>query len=173
MRCGQHGGDPAAEHPQSGREKVAVEVVETALPTESLLNARVTPADFLDCYAVPASLSPREAARTIVSFPKWARALLFVRRIVTVPFGLSQDGPSATDKIGPFPVEQESENELIAGFDDKHLDFRIAVLSQDARVYLATWVHPHNIGGRLYLSSILPFHVLIARDALRRVASVG
>ncbi|MCG8696347.1 MAG: DUF2867 domain-containing protein [Minwuiales bacterium] len=36
-------------------------------------------------------------------------------------------------------------------------------------VFLATRVHPHNIAGRLYLRTILPFHILIARDALARV----
>jgi hypothetical protein len=43
-------------------------------------------------------------------------------------------------------------------------------MSQAGNVYLATWVHTHNIGGRLYLAAILPFHVLIARNALGRVA---
>ena len=36
---------------------------------------------------------------------------------------------------------------------------------------LATWVHPHNRAGRLYLKAILPFHILIARDALARVGA--
>jgi hypothetical protein len=38
-------------------------------------------------------------------------------------------------------------------------------------VFLATWVHPHNIGGRVYLTTILPFHILIARNALARVGA--
>ncbi|MEM7636150.1 MAG: DUF2867 domain-containing protein, partial [Pseudomonadota bacterium] len=70
-----------------------------------------------------------------------------------------------------FPVETETARELIAGFNDKHLNFRVSVLSQDGRVFLATWVHPHNIGGRLYLKTILPFHILIARNALARVGA--
>jgi len=92
-----------------------------------------------------------------------------VRRIVTTPFGLSNDGPDASDKVGIFPVETENEQELIAGFDDKHLEFRISVLSIEGRIYLATWVQPHNIGGRIYLKTILPFHILIVRNALARV----
>ena len=97
--------------------------------------------------------------------------LLQIRRLVTAPFGLSSDGPDAEDKVGVFPVESETECELVAGFDDKHLNFRVSVMSLDGRVYLGTWVHPHNLGGRLYLRAIMPFHILIARNALSRVAS--
>jgi len=53
------------------------------------------------------------------------------------------------------------------------LDFRVAVISQDDQIFLATWVHPNNIGGRLYLRAIMPFHVAISRNALRRVAAVS
>ncbi|MEM9342087.1 MAG: DUF2867 domain-containing protein [Pseudomonadota bacterium] len=146
-------------------------VTASSLHPNSALRPLVQPGDFLDCFSVDATLSPRRAAEVITSFPSWARWLLVVRRIVTAPFGLSQDGPKAPDKVGPFPVESETDHELIAGFDDKHLNFRVSVYSDDGRVSLATWVHPHNIGGRIYLRTILPFHILIARDALRRVAN--
>ena len=60
-----------------------------------------------------------------------------------------------------------------SGFDDRHLEFRVSVLSRDGRVSLATWVHPHNLGGRLYLAAIMPFHIMVARNALARVARHG
>ena len=144
-------------------------VMATALPEQSQLHERIAFGDFLDCYCVPADTTPRHAAEIITEFPGWARFLMAIRNALTKPFGLSNDGPPTRDKVGIFPVESETENELIAGFDDRHLDFRISVLSLDRHIYLATWVHPHNIGGRLYLNAILPFHVLIARDALARV----
>lgn len=148
-----------------------VKVIESQLPQGSVLADRVSPTDFLDCFEVSSDIAVRKAANIIVDFPIWAKFLLLIRKVVTVPFGLSNDGPPAADKIGPFPVELETENELIAGFNDKHLDFRVSVISQDKKVYLATWVHPNNVGGRFYLSVILPFHVLIARNALLRVAA--
>jgi hypothetical protein len=147
-------------------------VTATDLPAPSQLRGRISSNDFLDCYSVASDLSPRQAATVITEFPRWARFLLLIRRAVTSPFGLSNDGPPASDKLGAFPVESETDDELIAGFNDKHLDFRISVLSQNGRVFLATWVHPHNLGGRLYLKSILPFHILIARNALARVGTV-
>lgn len=146
-------------------------VTATDLPAHSLLSERVGSTDFLDCFCVASDLSPRRAAEVITDFPGWARFLLHIRKVVTAPFGLSNDGPAAPDKVGIFPVETETRRELIAGFNDKHLDFRVSVISQDDQVFLATWVHPHNIGGRLYLKTILPFHILIARNALARVGA--
>lgn len=147
------------------------QVIACELPANSHLHDRVSPPDFLDCYSVSSDATPRRAAEIITDFPRWARFLLLIRRVVTAPFGLSNDGPEAPDKLGPFPVELETNSEIIAGFNDRHLDFRVSVVSQNDRVSLATWVHPHNFGGRLYLKAILPFHILIARNALRRVAA--
>lgn len=146
------------------------EVIASELPAHSALHDRVSTTDFLDCFSVPSNMSSRAAAEIITDFPGWARFLLQIRRAMTAPFGLSTDGPEAADKVGPFPVEIETATELIAGFNDKHLDFRVSVFAQEGRVSLATWVHPHNIGGQLYLKTILPFHILIARNALARVA---
>lgn len=144
-------------------------VSKSSLPTCSALNQRRVPDDFLDCYTVAAAMPVREAANIITDFPAWARFLLLIRRIVTAPFGLDNDGPDVPDRVGIFPVESETPEEIIAGFDDKHLNFRVAVLALDDTISLATWVHPHNIGGRVYLAAIMPFHIAIARDALRRV----
>lgn len=148
----------------------AARVVATELPSDSLLRHRVGAGDFVDCYSVLSETSARRAAEIITAFPAWARILLMIRRLVTAPFGLSNDGPDAADRVGIFPVEEETDQELIAGFNDRHLDFRVSVLSRNGRVFLATWVHTHNLGGRLYLNAIMPFHILIARNALARVA---
>lgn len=144
-------------------------VTKIPLPTSSALHDRRTPGDFLDCYAVTAAMSVRDAAVVITDFPYWARLLLLIRRIVTTPFGLDNDGPATADRVGIFPVESETATELIAGFDDKHLDFRVSVLAHDDKISLATWAAPHNVGGRIYLAAIMPFHVAIARNALTRV----
>ncbi len=139
------------------------------LPETSLLHKRCQPGDFLDCYSVASDLPPRTAADIITAFPGWAMALVRLRGLLVAPFGISASGPSAEDKVGIFPVEHDDGTELIAGFNDRHLDFRVSVHSEGGRVSLATWVHRHNLGGRLYLALILPFHILIARNALARV----
>lgn len=146
-----------------------IPVTKSPLPADSALNERRVPHDFLDCYTVAAAMPVREAANIITDFPGWARFLLLIRRVLTVPFGLDNDGPAAPDRVGIFPVESETPDELIAGFNDKHLDFRVSVFALEGTISLATWVKPHNIGGRAYLAAIMPFHIAIARNALRRV----
>lgn len=143
------------------------------LSARSLLHKRFKTGDFLDCYSVESDLPPRQAAEIITTFPAWAQLLVKLRTVLVTPFGLSTSGPEDVDKVGIFPVEQDTETELIAGFDDRHLDFRVSVLSENGRVSLATWVHRHNLGGRLYLAAIMPFHILIARNALARVRSAS
>ncbi|PJI91297.1 uncharacterized protein DUF2867 [Yoonia maricola] len=140
------------------------------LPANSGLHTRRTKGDFLDCYTVTSDMDVRRAAKIITDFPAWGKMLLQVRRVITAPFGLDNDGPNVADKVGIFPVESETDDELIAGFDDKHLNFRVAVMSHAGQVSLATWVAPHNIGGRIYLAAIMPFHIAIVRNALARVA---
>lgn len=144
-----------------------------SLPNISGLHAWRKAGDFLDCYSVKSDMPARAAADVIADFPRWAQFLLVIRRIVTAPFGIDNDGPDARDKMGIFPVESETPTEVIAGFDDKHLNFRVSVLSHEGQISLATWVAPHNIGGRIYLATIMPFHIAIARNALRRVATAS
>jgi hypothetical protein len=59
----------------------------------------------------------------------------------------------------------------VLGVDDRHLDFRASVLLRraDNRLAITTAVRCHNLLGRLYLASILPFHILVAADVLRRL----
>ena len=142
-----------------------------ALSGDSLLHAHIAPGDFLDCYAVTSAASARDAAAIITAFPPWAMALVRLRNILMAPFGLMGEGPATGNSLGPFPVTAEDAREVIAGFDDRHLDFRISVRAEAGTVSLATWVHPHHLGGRAYLAAIMPFHILIARNALMRVAA--
>lgn len=138
------------------------------LPETSELWSHVSPGDFLDGYAVSSELSPRDAADAGLRLPGWADALLNVRNALVRPLGLKTDTGAEI-----FPVVYESADEIILGTDDKHLNFRIAVMQQEGRVHMATWVHRNNLLGRVYLAVIMPFHVVIVRDAMRRIARSG
>ncbi len=145
-------------------------VTRATLPADSALHPHITPGDFVDCYRAACALSPRAAAELIVDMPVWAAALLRLRNLLVRPFGLHTDAPPAEDCIGMFPVELDTNQELIAGFDDSHLNFRLSVLQQDGMLYLSTWVHRNNLLGHVYLAVVLPFHILIVRNGLRRAA---
>ncbi len=148
-----------------------IHVQSQALAPDSPLHSHCAAGDFLDCYSVRSDAALHDAAETITRFPAWAQFLVAIRGILVAPFGLKASGTSDGPMIGPFPITQETENEIIAGFDDRHLDFRVSIRAENGRVSLATWVHPHNFGGRAYLATIMPFHILIARNALTRVAA--
>lgn len=144
-------------------------VTRTPLPAGSRLWAKVTKGDFIDGYAVDSPLTPRQAAEIGLTMPKWAKALLELRNAITRPLGLKSESTAQGDGA-IFPVEYEGPDELILGTDDKHLDFRICIRNEGGRIHMATWVHRNNAMGRAYLAAVTPFHVLIVRDAMRRIA---
>jgi Protein of unknown function (DUF2867) len=137
------------------------------LPRASTLWSLHQPGDFLDCYSVASTLSPRDAAARGLALPGWAQHLLGLRNLLVRPFGLK----TGTVEGPIFPTCHETADEIILGTDDRHLNFRIGVIRQDGRLYMSTWVHPHNLWGRAYLRLVLPFHILISRGAVARMAS--
>src|SRR5437899_137678 len=110
--------------------------------------------------------------------PLWIESLTSLRNILVTPFGLKTSGASRTaprEMIGIFPVVSETPERLVAGFNDKHLDFRVVVdvaNSGTARnVTATTLVKTHNWLGRTYLAIIVPFHRQIVPTLLRRIAA--
>jgi hypothetical protein len=71
---------------------------------------------------------------------------------------------------GGFPVVSRSTDEVVLGFDDRHLDFRIVAVVDGGFVTLTTVVRWHNAWGRAYLAAIMPFHRAIAARMLEGVA---
>ena len=142
------------------------------LPAQSLLHGYIRPGDFVDCYRCISNLDVDTAAARAMAFPVWANWLLRLRNIAVIPFGLSAALPekAGDETIGHFPLVERNDNEVILGFDDKHLDFRISILTDGSRAFGATWVRRHNRLGYAYLAAVMPFHVLIMRNAVGQVA---
>jgi hypothetical protein len=145
-------------------------------------NALLPGAQFADAYRIEVNdraLNARQAAeRTIARQPRWAEALVTLRNILVTPFGLKTSGASTTasrEMVGIFPIVSERPDRLVAGFNDKHLDFRIVVdiatSGATQNVTATTLVLTHNWLGRTYLAVIMPFHRLIVRTLLRQVAA--
>jgi hypothetical protein len=139
-------------------------------------------AQFADAYRIEVddlTLNARQAAeRMIARQPRWAEALVTLRNILVTPFGLKTSGASTSaprEMVGIFPIVSERPDRLVAGFNDKHLDFRLVVdvAASGARrnVTATTLVLTHNWLGRTYLAIIMPFHRLIVRALLRQVAA--
>jgi hypothetical protein len=139
-------------------------------------------AQFADAFRVTvtdAKLNARAAAERIFSrSPRWVTMLLDLRNAIVAPFGLKTSGASEAKSggmVGLFPVLSETSGQLIAGFNDHHLDFRVVIDvasvdgSRDQDVTATTLVLTHNRLGRAYLAAILPFHRLITRSLLGQV----
>jgi hypothetical protein len=147
-------------------------ITKCELPVQSLLHSYVTPGDFVDCYRCESQMDIDAAAANAMAFPGWVNWLLRLRNVVVKPLGLSGAQPKG-DTIGHFPVDRRNETEVILGFDDSHLNFRISVLVDGTHAYAATWVHRNNALGRAYLAVIMPFHIVIMRNAIGQVASAS
>jgi hypothetical protein len=81
------------------------------------------------------------------------------------------------EKIARFTLFAQGENEIVAGGDDKHLDFRVSVLRVNEggadKVVLTTVVSPHNFFGKAYLFFILPFHRVGVRTIMSNAVAAG
>src|ERR1700728_2611147 len=145
-------------------------------------DALLAGAQFVDAYSIVfdgSRLDARNAAeRMVLRQPRWAEALLTLRNMLVTPLGLKTSGASRTtprEMIGIFPIVSETPGQLVAGFNDSHLDFRfvvdVATSGDRQQVTATTLVLTHNLLGRTYLALILPFHRLIVRAMLRQVAA--
>lgn len=137
-------------------------------------------AQFSDAYSVmtdDTTLDARSAAQKMfATSPRWVKSLMKMRDAIVAPFGLKTEkiANRATDRVGIFPVISETPARIVAGVDDRHLDFRVVVEISDPgprrRVTATTIVLTHNWLGRVYLATIMPFHRLVVRALLRQVA---
>ena len=158
---------------------VKVQIAECDVPTVSVLDRElIDNADFRDSYRVP--LSRNDLSITDIFFavfahlPFWSKIVLIIRNKAASLVGL--EAPTAADilnikvrdryavgeKIGVWPIFFLNENELVAGRDNKHMDFRLSVLKMpddDATsVVISTVCTVRNVFGRYYLSAIVLFH---------------
>jgi hypothetical protein len=139
-------------------------------------------AQFVDAFrldgAGPALDARRAAERMMGRSPRWVEALVTLRNILVAPFGLKKSGggrDAPRDMIGIFPVLSQTSQRLVAGFDDRHLDFRVVVevaaAGSTQNVTATTLVLTHNLLGRTYLAVIVPFHRLVVRALLRQIVA--
>ncbi len=125
------------------------------------------------------------------STPAWITSLMKLRNSLVAVFGLKTGDVSKKQaalpdafslqpgmRVGPFRVISSTSNELIAGDEDKHLDFKVSLLvtinkadPQSKDVTLTTVVWYHNFFGRFYFFFVKPFHRLIVKASLRIIRS--
>ena len=122
---------------------------------------------FADAYRAPAppGMDAIEATRLAFAHgPVWIRTLMGLRNRLGRLVGLKPARASG------FPVLRQSADEVVLGFDDWHLDFRIVVEIAGGFATVTTLVRWHNAWGRAYLAAVMPFHRVIAT---RMIEGVG
>ena len=141
----------------------------TAIPAVPCADAeRILPGhQFADAYKVPAPHGVDAIAATRMAFAHgswWIRTLMGLRNRLGRAVGLKPAPASG------FPVISQSVDEVLMGFDDKHLDFRVVVTVAGGFATVTTIVRWHNAWGRVYLAAIMPFHRAIAARIIESVA---
>ncbi len=141
------------------------------VPRHLVAAAGLKGSDFADAFAVslppgsPADAREWYAAFGPAAVPPWVRALMAVRTVLVRPLGL-RTGPS-----GLFPLLSESEETVVAGVDDRHLDFRLVLhvrpTAECRELVVVTVVRRHKALGRAYFSVVRPFHARVVPAMLR------
>ena len=105
--------------------------------------------------------------------PGWISFLLRLRNRVVRPFGLRSVVMKAGEQVGGFPIVHVSARQVILGFDDWHLNFRIVVdlceRPDGSVLAVTTLVRRNNLAGRVYLAVVKPFHRLIVPTMMGRL----
>ena len=167
-----------AANNQSYRE-FRMKVVQCDVPSGSMLSREwIERPYFRDSFRAPLSRSDLSVTDLFLAIfahhPLWMKLLLIVRNKAASVAGL--DAPTASqilhanikdryivgENIGVWLIFSLSEDEVIAGRNNKHLDFRVSVLKlpdgDGSSVVVSTVCTVHNLSGKVYLFFVVPFH---------------
>jgi hypothetical protein len=169
-------------------------VMECDLPPSSVLDRRVVDsAYFRDSYRAPLRNPGQDMGDIFFAIfghhPVWMTALLIARNWIASRCGL--DVPAASDimnasrkehfkvgdTIGPWPIFSLTDTELVAGRDNRHLDFRLSLLrithDEVSSIVVSTICSVHNWSGKTYLFFIVPFHKWGVKRLISRAIIAG
>ncbi|AZA76866.1 DUF2867 domain-containing protein [Chryseobacterium sp. G0186] len=164
------------------------------LPEESVLSKAKKDFDYIDSFKGELTVIGEEINITEIgkafftSGPKWGKKMFAFRNKIVGFFGLKTGNEAGSEKsandvkcevgerIGLFKVFDKTNNEIILGEDDKHLDFRVSLLfdknknPKDVKsLTISTTVKYHSWLGILYFLPVRPFHQLIVPAMLKNI----
>ena len=145
------------------------------VPAEALSKYDFGPVHYADAFrialAIERPMGMGDLAHHLfgrkASFPAYVSWLLYLRDFLVQPFNIRTTSEvnrdrDQGDRTTFFELLKESDNEIVLGEDDSHLDFRISLLKtrrggQD-HLTVTTFVRIHNLVGWIYFTVIKPFH---------------
>ncbi len=172
-----------------------MKIIETTLPNHSLLNSSGNTFDYVDSFQASLydhgnKFTSTDIGRAFFSSgPKWVERLFALRNKMVSIFGLKTSGDITKrerhlqnfkcepgEHMGLFKVFAKTENEVILGEDDKHLNFRVSLFlaphasgTKNKDITLTTTVEFNNWFGKLYFLPVRPFHKLIVPTMLKGI----
>lgn len=167
-------------------------VVECDVPAGGAMGREwIERADFRDAYRVV--LRRPDLGVVDIFFgifahrPAWMNLMLIARNKAAALFGLEtpttaevmtfeqRDRYAVGEKIGPWPIFFLGADELVAGRDNKHMDFRLSIMKvhddSGFGVVVSTLCRVNNVFGRLYLAAVIPFHKFGLRKLMARAVA--
>lgn len=162
----------------------------TRMPEHSIIG-RSRRNDYQDAYGIHLPVGQPVLVEKLPvlffeSFPFWAKVLLIIRETIAGLVGLKTARRSQVEKemkeftgkvgesIALFHVKDRSENEIVTGENDKHLDFLLSffVNKKDdfTEIILTTTVKFNGWMGKVYFLPVKPVHKILLPVMLKRMA---
>lgn len=158
----------------------------SALPPDSQISSQLNNAYFHDSWSIVLGQPHLNVFEQLIKMfqhtPHWIEWSMNMRNKITSKIGLKDLGNFkkidsnkkeneyvAGDRIGIFTLRQRTENELVIGDDDKHLNVTLSVYKNEKTQVLTitTVVHLKNWLGRLYMVPVIPAHRKIVPATLQ------
>jgi hypothetical protein len=165
-------------------------IIPIDVPAESKLGALLPNAYFYDYYELVREFEAKSVLELYLDglsrTPAWVNVLMSLRNRIVALFGLKDLGSLAAfeqakpasayregDMLGIFSILHLSDNEIILGDSDRHLDVRVSVckLERPGRgsVAVSTVVHVKNLLGCVYMLFVTPLHKCIVPAILAKI----
>jgi hypothetical protein len=156
------------------------------IPSESLLYNESGKYDYTDAYVQPLKRQDVASWELVAAFfmsaPKWVDHLMVLRNKLVSLIGLKGGGIDPTllsppyskgQQIGVFKIQEITQNEVVLGERDRHLDFKTSLLvscNGDDELVVCTVVRINNLFGKLYFLVVKPIHRIIVPIMIKAMA---
>jgi hypothetical protein len=164
-----------------------MQIAQIALPKNSLIEKSLPKIDYADCFSCQfTSIRPIQLESMVRFFLNsqtwWSKNLMRLRNILVKPFGLKTDSEvqpiinfSKGKMAGFFKVLEINDEEVHLLASDNHLDACLSIImnkiNNHYEVSISTTVYFRNKLGHVYFFFIKPFHKLIVKSMLSRMAN--
>jgi hypothetical protein len=171
-----------------------MKIKKTEFPEKSVLSQGKKDFDYVDSFEGELKHGSRNIDITEIgnafftSGPKWGKKMFAFRNKIVGLFGLKTGSETEKqqlekdfkcevgERMGIFTVFDKTDNEIVIGENDKHLDFRVSLLFDENKNHfdeksltISTTVKFHNWLGVLYFLPVRPFHKLIVPAMLQNM----